>query len=196
SYAICVRCQCDEGHSPTYGGSMKLCHSVVEFFLGSLAVVVLGAGSEDQPAPSSGHVAVPPGYREQYEVLCRFEKADKKQVVTVYGNDAAASVKSVSQLPYPYGSVIVMETSSAVTDSEGHYRQDKALGLHVMKKQHGFGEEYRQNRTGEWEYVEYGPSGDYITPPNKSGVCAQCHVKPGKEKDFVYGGRFHSDRGK
>jgi hypothetical protein len=175
---------------------VKLCPRVVGFFIASLAVAVLAAGSEDQPAPSFGHVAFPQGYREKFEVLCSFEKADKEQVVTVYGNDVAASVKSVSQLPYPYGSVIVMETSSAVTDSEGHYRQDKALGLHVMKKQRGFGEGYQQNRTGEWEYVEYRPSGDYITPPNKSGVCAQCHVKAGREKDFVYGGRFHSDRGK
>jgi hypothetical protein len=183
---------------------VNLCSSVVEFFIASLAVAVLAASWEDQPAPSSGHVAFPQGYREKYEVLCRFEKVDKKQVVTVYGNDVAASVKSVSQLPYPYGSVIVMETSSSVTDSEGEvvldakgqYVEDKALGLHVMKKQRGFGEGYRQNRTGEWEYVEYRPTGDYITPPNKSGVCAQCHVKAGREKDFVYGGRFHSDRGK
>jgi Cytochrome P460 len=183
---------------------VKLCPSVVEFFIASLAVAILAAGSEDQPAPSFGHVAFPQGYREKYEVLCRFEKADKKQVVMVYGNDEAASVKSLAQLPYPYGSVIVMETSSAVTDSQGEvvlnakdqYVEDKALGLHVMKKQRGFGEGYRQNRTGEWEYVEYQPSGGYITPPNKSGVCAQCHVKAGREKDFVYGGRFRSDRGK
>jgi hypothetical protein len=78
----------------------------------------------------------------------------------------------------------------------GHYRKDKALGLHVMGKERGFGEAYRQDRTGEWEYVEYRPDGTYITLPEKSQVCAHCHLKAGRDKDFVYGGRFHSDSGK
>jgi hypothetical protein len=183
---------------------MRRCLGVLGGLTAFLAVAISAVGSQNQPVPASGRVAFPQGYREKYQLLRRFEKAEKKQVVTVYGNNAAASVKSVSELPYPYGSVIVMETSDAVTDPEGkatldengQYRQDKALGLHVMKKERGFGVGYQQDRTGEWEYVEYHPDGSYITPPDKSAVCAKCHVKAGQEKDFVYGGRFHSSRSK
>jgi len=166
-----------------------------------LAIATLAGPSESKRLPATGHLSFPQSYREKYQVLCRFDKTEKKQVVTVYGNDAAASVNRISQLPYPYGSVLVMETSNALKDSQGnvvidekgHYRQDEALGLHVMNKEHGFGEAYREDRTGEWEYVEYRPDGSYITPPEKSVVCARCHLKAGRDRDFVYGGRFHSD---
>ena len=107
----------------------------------------------------AGHVVFPRGYLDNHQVLCRFDKTGKKGLVTVYGNDPAASVSSTSQLPYPYGSVMVMETSSAASDSDGkvvldetgHYRKDKVLGLHVMGKEHGFGAGYGQDRTGDWD---------------------------------------------
>ena len=169
-----------------------------------LAVLFLAGPSWNAPAPPTGErVGFPEGYQQNYQVLRIVDKPDKKQLVTVYGNDAAASIKSTAQLPYPYGSILLMETSSALKgsqgkvalDEKGHYRKDKVLGLHVMRKEHGFGEGYGQNRTGEWEYVEFGPDRSYLTPPEKSSVCAECHLKAGREKDFVYGGRLHSDRG-
>ena len=171
---------------------------------GALAVMVLVGQSQNHSVSEKRHVVFPQGYRSKYQVLCRFEKVAKKQVVTVYGNSGAASVRNVAQLPYPYGSVIVMETSDAVTDPQGkimldekgRYREDKVVGLHVMGKGRDFGAGYQRDRTGEWEYVEYRPDGSYITPPEKSAVCAQCHLKAGRERDFVYGGRFHSDGGR
>ncbi len=168
-----------------------------------LAVIALVGQSENESGSEKRRVMFPQGYRNKYQVLCRFEKADKKQVVTVYGNSSAASVSNVTQLPYPYGSMIVMETADVMIDSQGNivlekgrYREGKVVGLHVMGKERGFGAGYQQDRTGEWEYVEYRPDGSYITPPEKSAVCAQCHLKAGRERDFVYGGRFHSDGGK
>ena len=174
-------------------------------WIASFLAVLLPAGqSQNAPAPPTGErIAFPEGYPEKYQVLRLVDKADKKQVVTVYGNDAAASTKGTSQLPYPYSSIIVMETSSALTDSQGkvmlddkgHYRKDKVLGLHVMRKERGFGQVYGQNRTGEWEYVEFRPDRGYLTPPEKSSVCAECHLKAGRERDFVYRGRLHADGG-
>ena len=68
------------------------------------------------------------------------------------------------------------------------------LGLHVMRREQGFGEAYGKNRTGEWEYVEYRADETYITPPQKSFACAECHVKAGRERDFVYRGGFPPTR--
>jgi hypothetical protein len=112
-----------------------------------------------------------------------------------------ASVTRADQRPYPYGSIIVMETASVLKDSQGKplvddkgtYRKDKVVGLHVMRREQDFGEAYAKNRTGEWEYVEYRADGTYITPPRKSFACAECHVKAGRDRDFVFQGRFPAE---
>jgi hypothetical protein len=150
------------------------------------------------PAPTVDRVGFPTDYQQKFQVLRSFNRAEKKQVVTVFGNDLAASTTRTNDLPYRYGSVIVMETSDALkgadgmpqVDDKGNFRRDKAVGLHVMRREKGFGEAYGTNRTGEWEYVEYRPDGSYLTPPQKSFACAECHVKAGKQRDFVYRGRF------
>ena len=149
--------------------------------------------SQELPAPKADRVGFPKGYQSVFRQLRAKDSADAKTVIVVYGNPPAASAKGGR---YPYGSVIVMETWSTLQDAQknvllgaaGHFRKDKVTGLHVMRKEHGFGVAYRENRTGEWEYVEYRPDGTYITPPAASAKCASCHVKAGEAKDFVYGG--------
>ncbi len=128
-------------------------------------------------------------------------RTEKQQVVTVYGNEPAATIKRPGDLPYPYGSIIVMETAGArkdaqgkpLLDAEGYYRTDQVAGLHVMRREKGFGAAYGKNRTGEWEYVEYRADQSYITPPQKSFACAECHLKARRERDFVYRGRLPAE---
>jgi hypothetical protein len=91
-----------------------------------------------------------------------------------------------------------METASTVKGSDGKpvrngtgaLEKDKVLGLHVMRRGKDFGAAYASKRSGEWEFVEYHADGSYITPPQKSAACAECHIKAGAEKDFVYKARF------
>jgi hypothetical protein len=150
------------------------------------------------PAPAQDRVGFPDGYAQTYQVLRVVNKPEERKVVTVYGNREAASITNIIQLPYPYGSIIVMETAGVHQDAQGkplmdekaNLRKDKVSGLHVMRRGPGFGEAYGNNRAGEWEFVEYRPDGSYITPPQKSADCAACHVKAGQERDFVYRGRF------
>lgn len=151
-----------------------------------------------EPAPATDRVGFPKNYRETFTVLRRENRAKKQQVVTSYGNAAAASVERKEQLPYPYGSVFVLETAAAAQDTtgqplldeKGFYQRGAVTGLHVMRREKGFGESYAANRTGEWEYVEYKPDGSYITAPQNSAACAVCHVKAGPERDWVHRGRF------
>jgi hypothetical protein len=127
----------------------------------------------------------------------KIDAGNAKQV-TIYGNPQTASVSDLAALPYPNGSIIVMETASlkkgsdgkTLVDANGKYLQDVVLGLHVMHREAGFGEAYGANRSGEWEYAEYRADGSFITPPQKSAACAECHVKAGKEKDYVFKARF------
>jgi len=152
-------------------------------------------------APAVDRVRFPESYAEKFQVLRVVNKPQEHKVVTVYGNPAAASVTNALQLPYPYGSILVMETAKlleeadgkAQLDAGGKLQKDKVTGLHVMRREKDFGEAYGKNRAGEWEFVEYKPDGSYLTPPQKSAVCAECHVKATSVRDFVYRGRFPED---
>ena len=156
------------------------------------------AAKVPSPAPTKDRVGFPAGYATKFQVLRSFNRVPKMQVVTTFGNELAASIARTNDLPYPYGSVLVLETVEALKDADGkplmddqgRYRRGKVVGLHVMRREKGFGADYGSNRTGEWEYVEYRPDGSYLTPPRQSFACSECHVKAGQERDFVYRGRF------
>lgn len=162
------------------------------------AVLRAGEPAKDPPAPDTDRVGFPEGYDKNFAVLRTKTDLKKFQLVTVYGNEKAAAVQKAADLPYPNGSVIVMETAAMlkdekgapVTDDKGAYKKEKVLGLHVMKREKDFGAAYAQNRSGEWEYVEYRADKSQLTPPQKSFACAQCHMKAGPERDYVYRGRL------
>lgn len=168
--------------------------------IAALAAPGFKGNSEEKHSagPAQDRVGFPKGYAEVYEVLRVVNKPDEQKVVTVYGNKEAASVTNAMQLPYPYGSIIVMETASVLKDAQGKpvtgekavLQKEKVTGLHVMRRERGFGEAYGNDRAGEWEFVEYKPDGSYITPPQKSGACAACHVKAGEKQGFVYRGKL------
>jgi hypothetical protein len=165
----------------------------------SFLVVWLGLADETQkaPAPAIDRVEFPKGYAESFQVLRTVIKTNEQKVVTIYGNAAAASVTNAAQLPYPYGSVIVMETATVsqdgqtkpVLDAKGSPQKGKVTGLHVMRREKNFGQAYEKNRAGEWEFVEYRADGGYLTPPQKSSACAECHVKATAKWDFVFRAR-------
>ncbi len=166
----------------------------------SSCVLALSAGGAetDSSSPSEDRVGFPSDYGKGYEVLRTVIRDEGTKVVTVYGNALAASVTNLAQLPYPNGSVLVMETASTVKNSEGRpvkeaggaLQKEKVLGLHVMRRGKDFGAGYAAKRSGEWEFVEYRADGSHITPPQKSSSCAECHIKAGAGKDFVFNGRF------
>jgi hypothetical protein len=170
------------------------------FSLALLAWSILESNAEEKSAmaPTQDRVGFPTGYARIYQVLRIVNKREEQKVVTVYGNKEAASVTNAAQLPYPNGSIIVMETANARKDAQGkllldeksNLRKDTVKGLHVMRRERDFGEAYGRDRAGEWEFVEYKPDGGYITPPQKSGSCAACHVKAGQARDFVYHGQL------
>ncbi len=143
-------------------------------------------------------VGFPKDYARSYPVLRTVERDSGAKLVTVYGNALAASVTNKANLPFPNGSVLVMETAGTRKASDGKPERlpggglvkDQVLGLHVMRRGADFGIGYGPKRSGEWEFVEYRADGSYITPPAKSAACAECHIKAGKELDFVFKGRL------
>ena len=79
-------------------------------------------GAGDPPAPEVDRVGFPTDYSKTYDVLRTVERPEKQQVVTVFGNERAASVRRFNDMPYPYGSVIVMETAGALKNEKGQPR--------------------------------------------------------------------------
>jgi hypothetical protein len=146
------------------------------------------------PAPTIDRIGFPAGYQTDYKLLYVFDRPDNNQIRIVYGNDLAASVKADQAYFFPYGSVLVMETWRAKRDSQGNieldengrFQKDTLGGIFVMRKDPGFGEDYKQNRNGEWEYVAYKLDGTHLTPPQNTGGCAVCHLQAGQSKDWVF----------
>jgi len=173
--------------------------------LSSFAVLGCGwislAAAEEAPAPAptTDRVGFPTEYARTFTVLRRTTDAEAARQVTVYGNALAASIQKLAALPYPQGSVLVMETmqlkkdatGKALQDARGKYVEDAVLGLHVMRRDAGFGADYGSQRAGEWEFVEYHADGTFITPPSKSASCSACHLKEaGLARDYVFKARF------
>lgn len=168
-----------------------------------MAAVLLAVGSvvgvaratqqpPSAPAPTEDRVGFPEGYQTDYAVLYTFDRPDNKQVRVVYGNAAAASAKQNE--PFPYGSILVMETYRArrdaqdnpVLDEGGRFIREELTGIFVMRKEPGFGEAYQQNRTGEWEYVAFRPDKTYQTPPQNTASCAICHGDTRGARDWTF----------
>lgn len=146
-----------------------------------------------RPAPQEDRVGFPANYQEEFKLLFVFDRPDNKQVRVICGNEVAASVAPGE--PFPYGSVLVMETYRArqdadgnvVTDENGNYIRAALGGIFVMRKEEGFGAAYQDDRSGEWEYVGYRPDGSYLVPPERTNACAACHqTQAGESVDYAF----------
>jgi hypothetical protein len=166
--------------------------------LAAVTIVLVAAQAPQPPGPSVDRVGLPV-YGEGFTLLRRFHGAQQNRVGLVYANAVAASVTELGSLPYPYGSVLVVEWRSALTDAAGAPLRDaqgevrageQVVQIDVMRRERGFGEAYGAARTGEWEYASYRPDGSHATAPEGTGQCAACHRTAGEGRDFVFRGRF------
>lgn len=139
-----------------------------------------------------------PSFAEGFAVLRTFYSAQQGRVGIVYANASAASVTDLGRLPYPYGSIFVVEWRRALTDgtgaplrdAQGQIRPGEVVQIDVMRREPGFGADYGAARTGEWAFVSYNPDGSHFVAPDRSRACAACHVNAGAARDYVFRGRF------
>lgn len=172
---------------------MHLSRAVAASILGLLAAtqVVFAQEGVSRPAPTEDHVGYPADYASAFTPMYVFDRADNRQVRIIYGNDPAVS-RSAGQ-PFPYGSILVMETHRAMLDEDGIPLLDEngrfvpgaQAGLFVMRKEPGFGAEYERVRTGEWEYAQFALDGT-LAPPQNSFNCASCHADAGATRDWTW----------
>jgi plastocyanin len=146
-----------------------------------------------RPAPQKDNVGFPEGYQNTFKLLFIFDRPDNKQVRVICGNDLAASIKPGQ--PFPYGSVMVMETyrtkqdasGTPIKDANGNFIREALAGIFVQRKEPGFGVDYGADRSGEWEYVGFRPDKSYSNPPAATNACASCHLnQAGASVDFAF----------
>ncbi|HWA25727.1 MAG TPA: cytochrome P460 family protein [Lacunisphaera sp.] len=149
-------------------------------------------------SPAADRVGFPAGYAASFEAIRVANKTKVTNLGTIYANARAASVKGLGGLPYPDGSIIVMEWAeplkgedgALLTDANGLWRKGRVVRVDVMRRERGYGEAYGEKRAGEWEFASYLPDGTRVESAGKPVSCAQCHRKAGVERDYVFQGRF------
>jgi plastocyanin len=187
---------------------MKRTHRSLVATLASFTFTVV-AGSvlfvghtQSLPAPVVDRVGFPFGYRDTFKLFYVFDNYQNRQIRAVYANSIAAAVAPGQAFNFPYGSIILFESYSVQEDANGEPLLDKNgrfipnafTTIFVMRKERGFGVDYKELRNGEWEYVAYRPDGTYATQPSGTGACAQCHLfggalsstRIGAQWDYVF----------
>ncbi len=163
----------------------------------ALALLPIALISAAEPSgPAVDRVGLPD--YSGYAFLRTFYASDRNRVGLVYANPAAASIAAREALPYPYGSIFVVEWRDALSDpagaplrdANGDVRGGDVVQIDVMRRERGYGAAYGAARTGEWEYVSYNPDRSHFVAPGQSGACAACHQRAGAGRDFVFRGRF------
>jgi hypothetical protein len=166
--------------------------------LAAAATGLVAAQAPQAAGPPVDRVGLP-AYGQNFTLLRRFHAAGRSRVGLVYANPPAAAVTELGSLPYPYGSILVVEWRPALTDASGAPLRDAAgamragdqvVQIDVMRRERGYGAAYGAARTGEWEFASYGPDGSHATVPADTGQCAACHQTAGEARDFVFRGRF------
>src|SRR5437867_12162834 len=150
--------------------------SLVGFVVAGTVVFVIASlffvgYTQSLPAPTVDRVGFPTGYKDTYKLLYVFDNYQNRQIRKVYGNDVAASVSPGQVFNFPYGSIILFESYTVrqdssgepVLDANGRFIPVDLTGVEVMRKERGFGVDYKELRNGEWEYGSYLPDGRTAT---------------------------------
>ncbi|MEO5961055.1 MAG: cytochrome P460 family protein [Opitutaceae bacterium] len=148
-------------------------------------------------ATGNDRVPFPKDYTTAFQEIRVSNKTGQTLLGSIYANAPAASVGELAKLPYPYGSVVVMEWAQPVKgangelllDANGNWKKGAVVRVDVMRREKDFGTAYGDKRAGEWEFASYRPDGSAFTPAINAASCAECHAKAA-ERDFVFRGRF------
>jgi len=148
--------------------------------------------------PAKDRVGFPADYAVKFHSIRVANKTGQTLLGTIYANEKAASIKETADLPYPNGSIIVMEWAQPLKDengtlqldADGLWRKGDIVRVDVMRREKGYGEAYGERRSGEWEFASYRPDGSLLQPIETAVSCAECHRTASADRDFVFRGRF------
>jgi plastocyanin len=152
----------------------------------SVTATVLAAG----PGAAGPEKVAFPGDKKG-KLYTTVDRYDVKQYRELYATDGAVEAAKAGK-PLPDGTVLTLVQYKAQVDAQGNPLKDAngrflkgdIIGMTVMEKRAGWGEEYPPDiRNGNWEYAVFSPDGKLNEKANYKG-CFQCH-KPHEKIDYV-----------
>ena len=167
------------------------------FLMLVLASSLLAAPAATESIPNPERVPLPKNYQTEFREVRASNKTAQTKLGTIYVNGPAAGVDDLAKLPYPNGSIFVMEWAEPVKgpngelllDANGNWKKGEVMRVDVMRREKGFGTVYGDKRAGEWEFASYRPDGTLMSAPKTWTSCAECHMKAAS-RDYVFRGRF------
>jgi ketosteroid isomerase-like protein len=158
------------------------------------------AHATPQPQPQAGNATQTPApdfpadYDTTYTQLGSSLGDEEPVLHTAYANAVAAAVTNLEELPYPDGSVILMEFARSVRDGEGQLLRNRdgspmkgeIVRVDVMRRGAGLGAQYGDQNAGDWEFSSYRRDGTRVLAPADAGKCAACHRNAGAASDHVF----------
>jgi hypothetical protein len=132
---------------------------------------------------ASESLEFPSNYQQEFIHYAAIACPNSQILRQIYANpiavDAARENKSL-----PNGSVIVMETHSAVSHTNGQLTPTGLNNIFIRGKQLNFGQEHSENlRNGNWKYAWFSSTGSLVSSSEDS--CLSCHTRV-KDRDYVF----------
>ncbi len=132
---------------------------------------------------ASESLEFPSNYQQDFVHYASVACPNSRIVRQIYANPIAISAAKENS-PLPDGSVIVMETHSAVSDASGQLKPSRLNNVFIREKQSGFGIEHSENlRNGNWKYAWYSPTGSLVS--SSEGSCLSCHTRV-SDRDYIF----------
>ena len=136
-------------------------------FAAVIAPAVAIAIGQVHAADPADRVGFPAGYK-RFAVLRSTNVVRQKRLGTIYANGPAASIHDQAKLPYPNGSVVVMEWATPLaaadgtplTGADGLWQKGAVVRIDVMRREAGYGAGYGSRRAGAVSYT-------HLTLPTK-----------------------------
>lgn len=132
---------------------------------------------------ASEFLEFPRNYQQDFVHYAAIACPNSQIVRQIYANPIAINAAKESK-PLPDGSLIVMETHSALPDPNNQLTPSRLNNIFIRQKQSGFGIEHSENlRNGNWKYAWYSPTGSLVSSSESS--CLSCHTRV-RARDYVF----------
>ena len=125
----------------------------------------------------------PSNYQQDFVHYASVACPNSQIVRQIYANTIAVSAAKENN-PLPDGSIIVMETHSAIADANNQLTPNSLNNVFIREKRSHFGEEHLENlRNGDWKYAWYSPTGSLVSISESS--CLSCHTRV-SDRDYIF----------
>ncbi|MDJ0571157.1 MAG: cytochrome P460 family protein [Pleurocapsa sp. MO_192.B19] len=132
---------------------------------------------------ASDSLEFPRNYQQDFVHYASIACPNSRIVRQIYANPMAVNAAKESK-PLPDGSLIVMETHSAIADANNQLTPSRLNNVFIREKQSGFGAEHSENlRNGNWKYAWYSPTGSLVS--SSEGSCLSCHTRV-RDRDYIF----------